>query len=251
MAETKTTKTTRTRRKKVDTTPVIDNSVAETTPVPPTSGSIIAKDDAGKAIYTEDDVQRMVQEAVKAALANITVGNTVTPSDQSVVSIVFMGKANRNNILQFGRFGSIYGDFGSIDIPKSAFGGEFMTSWVRQMLDERSLVVVDGLTDAERIRFGVYYKDGEVLTVKEYDGLLDMDEETICKRYSEVCEHYRTLIASMIENARVAGDPRVNRDVIEHLNKISQGINARLYGVNDIRRMGAFAHTLREMGINV
>lgn len=236
--EIKTTKktTTRTRKKKVEETPV--TPVVETAPEP-----------EPKKTYTEDDVQKIVQEAVRTALANATANGVVAQKPASEVTIVFMGKVNRDNVLQFGRFGSIYGNFGSIQIPKSSFGGEFMTSWVRKMLDERSLTVVDGLTDAERIRYGVFYKDGEVLSENEYYNLLDMDADTLCKRYSEVCNHFRVLIASIIENARVDGDKRVNRDTIERLNKISKGINARIYPVKDIRRMGDFARTLREMGV--
>ena len=93
------------------------------------------------------------------------------------------------------------------------------------------------------------YKDGEVLSEHEFFGLLDMDAETICKRYTEVCKHFRILIASEIENARVSGDKRVNRDTIEKLNAISKAINAKIYPMTDVRRMGDFAMTLREMGV--
>lgn len=229
MAETKTRRT----RKPKEVSPV---TVAETTPEP------VAK------TYTEADVQKIVAEAVKTALANKEPSPLVSVNEPTV-RVAFMGKVSRDNQLRFGRFGSIYGNFGSIEVPKSAFGGEFMSSWTRKMLDERSLVVTEGLTDEERQRYGVLYKDGEVLSEKEYFGLLDMDAETICKRYTEVCKHFRILIASEIENARVSGDKRVNRDTIEKLNAISKAINAKIYPMTDVRRMGDFAMTLREMGV--
>lgn len=197
--------------------------------------------------YSEAQVQKMIAEAVKAAMASVSA--PVAKDSDGTVRVVFMGAVNRDNILQFGKFGSIYGQFGTIDIPRSSFGGEFMRSWVRRMLDERSLVVTDGMTDAERVRYGVYYKPGEVLTEQEYDGLLDMDADELCKRFSEVCNHFRNLIAARMEEGRLAGDKRVKRETVERLNSISKDINAQIYPVNDIRRMGAFAHTLREMGI--
>lgn len=234
MAETKTTKTRRTRKPK---------EVSPATPAVETTTEPVAK------TYTEADVQKIVAEAVKTALANANTAPVAVATNEPTVRVAFMGKVNRDNQLRFGRFGSIYGSFGSIEVPKSAFGGEFMSSWVRKMLDERSLTVTEGLTDEERQRYGVLYKKGEVLTEQEYFNLLDMDADTICKRYTEVCKHFRILIASEMENARVAGDPRINRDTIERLNAISKAINARIYPMTDIRRMGDFARTLREMGV--
>lgn len=236
MAEVKKTTRRATRKPAEEAAEVKHETVAETSAQPE------------EKQYSEADVQKMIQEAVKAALANAAPSPTVMVKEETV-RVVFMGGVCRDNILQFGKFGSIYGPFGAIDIPRSSFGGEFMRSWVRKMLDERSLVVTDGMTDSERMRYGVAYKPGEVLTEQEYENLLDMDADTLCKRFSEVCEHFRRLIASVIEDARAAGDRRVNRETIERLNKISKEINAQIYPVNDIRRMGAFAHTLREMGI--
>lgn len=143
-------------------------------------------------------------------------------SNSPVVQLEYIDCVSDQNELDLGDYGYIRGSTGSIDVPKKEFGGRFMTPLARWLLDTRRLVVLNGLTSNERKRYGVDYKEGEVMDTQAFDRLLDMSQEKLVSIFERLCDDHRWFVARRFITAFEKGDNRVSREKVEVLNNMSK-----------------------------
>lgn len=181
---------------------------------------------ASEKTFTEDEVKSLIAKAVSDALAQAQANVVQISTDKPLVKMLFIDDCSDDNVLGFGanaKFGTITGPIGYINVPKDAWLGEFRDNQQQMLLRERKLIVLDGLTDEERVMHGLDYKPGEVLDEKMFRNLLDhMDE--LPEIFKKLCPTVRAVVAARLQTAYDAGDPRImnNRDIIVKLNKISK-----------------------------
>ncbi len=143
-----------------------------------------------------------------------------------VVELTFIAAVSPDNVTSLGDYGSLNGVGGYIEIPRKEFGGKFMTPVVRSLLRDRSLIVCSGLNEAERKRYGVDYREGELLDMDAFDRLLDMGLATLTTLFRKLCPEHKAFAATRFITAYEKGDNRISREKIEPLNDISKEIDS-------------------------
>lgn len=223
------TKKTTTRTTKTTAKTKVEEAVSQegTEKQMPEAADPVEKETVQKT-YSEADVKALIDEALKARAEELA--KAVQPqvvmqvkSDESV-TILFLGAIAEGTVVSLGSLGQINRAGGTIDVPKTEFF-QGMTYTVERMLQNRKLIVVNGLTDEERERFGVKYKDGELLSVNNFYRLLDLDVATLKDLYPKLCEEHQRMIATMFITAYEKGDIRVNMEKAKALNKLSKRID--------------------------
>lgn len=167
-----------------------------------------------------DVLRRRVAELEAAARQRPSVAD-------GVVELTFLASVSPNNVCSLGDYGSLNGVGGYIEIPRKEFGGKFMTPVVRSLLQDRSLIVCSGLSEEERKRYGVDYREGELLDMSAFDRLLDMPPAELTKLFTKLCPEHKEFAATRFITAYEKGDNRVSREKIEPLNDISKEINPK------------------------
>lgn len=165
-------------------------------------------------------LRRRVAELEAAARKPAAPGN-------GVVELTFLASVSPNNVCSLGDYGSLNGAGGYIEIPRKEFGGKFMTPVVRSLLKDRSLIVCSGLSEEERKRYGVDYREGELLDMSAFDRLLDMPPAELTRLFTKLCPEHKEFAATRFITAYEKGDNRVSREKIEPLNDISKEINPK------------------------
>lgn len=164
-------------------------------------------------------------EALRRELAQLK-AQLGKPAD-GVVELTFLASVSPNNVCSLGDYGSLNGVGGYIEIPRKEFGGKFMTPVARSLLQDRSLIVCSGLSEEERKRYGVDYREGELLDMSAFDRLLDMPPAELTKLFTKLCPEHKEFAATRFITAYEKGDNRVSREKIEPLNDISKEINPK------------------------
>jgi hypothetical protein len=180
-----------------------------------------------KATYTEEQVQQAIERAVKEALAANaakTSSATIQVIPEEKVTLMYIGGMSQGCSVNLGNFGRITRDCGVIEVPKKAFINE-ANRVVDSLLQSRKLLVIDGLSEDERTRFGVLYKDDELLNEKTYRKLLDLPTEELGAIFKLLCEEHKKIVAKVFYSAAQAGDHRVSLEKVKTLNDISKETN--------------------------
>ena len=147
----------------------------------------------------------------------------VAPQEAEKVHCLFEAEVADDNIFSLGengRYGRIIGKTGSFFIPKNELSS-VMDAQFRSMLENRWIIIVSGLTDEEREAFGVDYKEGEYLDKKAFAKMVDMGEE-ILEIYPKLCKGHQEMVAKRYYEAYLNGNPKVTRDIVVELNKLSK-----------------------------
>lgn len=148
--------------------------------------------------------------------------HVVTPKDP-VVKILYIDSAIEQNEIKIGRGRSITGSGRVFSVQLAEFEGEFMTPVIMSLIDQRTLIILDGLTDEQREQYHCLYKEGEVLKKEGmFDFLISCDTEKAVAIFKELCKEHRTLVGRRFLEAWDKGDNRITRDKVEALNKISK-----------------------------
>ena len=175
--------------------------------------------------FTEADVRRMVAEAVAKAMASVPQAQpqtvVINNTKEEMVTLLYMGAVAEDSTVSLGKLGEIIGRGGTRDIPKKEFL-QNITPAISNRLKDRRLIVLDGLTDDERERYSVNYKDGELLSANVYHKLLSMGEAEVINIFKKACFRHKQLIADLYMDAYVKGDNRVNQPFMQKLNEISK-----------------------------
>ena len=201
--------------------------------------------------FTEDEVKSLIAQAVADALAKAQTNVVQVSTEKPLVKMLFIDDCSDDNVITFGingKYGTVTGPVGYINVAKDEWLGEFRDNQQQMLLKARKLIVLDGLTDEERAMHGLDYKPGEVLDEKMFRNLFDhMDE--LPEIFKKLCPSVRAIVAARLQNGYEANDPRImgNRDILVKLNKISKKDYADAPD-GDPRKEGLLSNIVR--GIN-
>ena len=178
---------------------------------------------AGAKTYTEEQVQAMIAEAAKKAVEDAmrAAGSSVSRAADDVVTVLFMAEVAPTNVVDLPGYGSLRPN-SYLEIPKKEFGGKFMSPLARKLIDKRHLIVLSGLDEDERVRWNCDYKEGEVLTERAFDHILDYDIDSLCTLFSKLCPEHQRFVARRFITAKEKGDNRATRDKARAINIISK-----------------------------
>lgn len=203
---------------------------------------------APSVTFTEDQVKKMIAEAVAKYAAENKQEEQKASATDGVVTMIFQAEVNDANEIPLGpngKFGMITGKHATITIPKRDFIGEFRTTTVQYYLKTRNLIVVDGLTDDERKVYGLEYKQGEYLEPAVYENLINMGD-SILDIFPKLHQTWREMIATKFIDAFENKTLKCSRETLIELNKISKSDYANLQR-DDVRRKGAFWSIIHQM----
>lgn len=185
--------------------------------------------------FTEDEVSEMIKQAAAKAVADALASQQpmrvfMNPSDE-MVTILYMDACADDNVLLIPGYGSITPG-GYMQVPKREFAAQFMSLIVRKLLKKRKLIVVDGLTEDERIRWGVNYKVGEILDLKIFDRLLDLDTDELVTIFKSLCVEHKQFVVSCFMAAYFpergkTRDNRVTLAKVQALNEASRIVDPK------------------------
>lgn len=182
--------------------------------------------DQKEQTFTYEQVQEMVNEAVKQALAAQSAPQTGAAPAKERVMLLWQAPVAKDNVQEFGpngRFGRITGPSGSFYVPRDEFS-QILDGTVRVFLDRRWLIVVSGLDADEREAFGVNYKEGEVLTRQAFDKLLEQGDKLL-EIYQQLCEGHRRIVAKRVYEGWREHNRAVNRGLVKKLNSLCKKID--------------------------
>lgn len=147
----------------------------------------------------------------------------VAPQEAERVHFLFEAEVADDNIFspgENGRYGRIIGKTGSFYVPKNEISS-VMDAQFRSMLENRWIIVVSGLSEDEREAFGVDYKEGEYLDKKAFAKMVDLGDEML-EIYPKLCKGHQEMVAKRYYEAYKNGNPKVTRELVVELNKLSR-----------------------------
>lgn len=195
--------------------------------------------------YTEDEVRAIAAQAAAQAAKDAVENyrkehqnDTAVYSKEEYVTLLYIGAIADGTVVSLGKLGQINKAGATRDIPKKEFL-QGMTYSIEKMLESRALIVVNGLTAEERERYGLDYKEGELLTQDAFYKLLNYSDSEITAIFRKLCEEHRRVVAKMFLSAYFEkSDNRITAEKVKSLNEISKE--------ND--RDGMFKPILEDMG---
>lgn len=192
--------------------------------------------------YTADELNDAVQKAVAEALAKQPAAQpqtVVQVAKDEYVTILFIGAIAQGTVVALPKWGQITYAGGMLDIPKKDFLQGIGIQVNNALLRNRQILVISGLTDEERRRFGLEYKEGEYLTAEALYAILGYGKEQVCEIFTKLCEEHKRTVAKIFLTAYFEnGDNRINRETVKELNKISKTVD----------KDGLFTPILEDMG---
>lgn len=209
-------------KKKANTAPKApEAAVAETV-----NTTIAEPEETGKT-FTEAELNALIAAAVQKALSNVPqVTQTVVVAPEETVKVVFFGGIARGTTVRInGDMGYINRDGGSREFPKREFLSK-LDKVTEDLLTDRKLIIVDGLTDEERERYGVLYTEGELLDEHHFAKLLDYGANELLAFYKLLCSAHKDVVAKMFVSALDGGDTRVTVEKVKLLRKFDKNNTA-------------------------
>lgn len=216
MARTSTKKT----EEKVETAPVSEpvEKQAEETAQEAQEAVSDAKPEEEKLTISKTELDTLIASAVASALANSTPQIVqVAPAENPVV-LLFLGGIMPGSTVTLGELGNIYRDGGTLTVSKENFFSK-LNGTAEYMLRTRQLIVVSGLTDEERERYGVLYNEKELLNEKTYGRLLSYTPDEVKTIYSALCPEHKAIAAKAFRTALDNQDGRVTEAKLKLLAK--------------------------------
>lgn len=212
-----------------------------------------AKVEKEKELFSKEEVNELIAKAVAEAIARTQTSVVQVSTEKPMVKMCYMDDCADDNVIFFGvngKFGSITGPIGYINVTKESWLGEFRDNIVQSLLAKRKLIVLDGLTDEERTMHNVNYAKGEILDENLFRTLLDHIDE-LPEVYKNLCPSMKQIVATRFQTGYDNNDPRVlrNRDIVVKLNRISKKdfLDAP---ESDPRKEGLFINIVRGLNKN-
>ena len=219
MATTKnTTKTSGTAKKTSTKTAKAETTKAAEAEVPvkePETDRRDAEIEVLKAQLAE--MQKMLETASRPQVIQVAAG------DEARVHFLWQAEVADDNVVMFGdggMYGRIVGKTGTFSVPKSHMS-RLLDGANRKFLDDRWLIVLDGLDEDEREMMGVNYREGELLDRRAFAKMVDLEGE-ILEIYPRLCPSHKEMVAKRYNEAFEAKSPHIKRDVVVELNRMSK-----------------------------
>lgn len=170
------------------------------------------------------------------------------PSDTEKVVMRWQAEVADDNVAVFGAngmWGQVTGKRGTVIVPKNEWS-RFYTESIRNLLNNRWLVVLSGMSDDERVLYNCAYKPGEILDEQAFAKLLDMGEK-LREIFPNLCTSHQEMIGRRIIEAW-QNDTAFNlsRDLIVDLNRMSKKRYENL-PKDDLRHKGIFWPVIEAM----
>lgn len=170
---------------------------------------------------SKSELDALIASAVASALAkNNAPAIQVAPVEDPVI-LLFLGGIMSGSTVALGELGNIYRDGGTLTVSKENFFSK-LNGTAEYMLRTRQLIVVSGLNDEERERYGVLYGENELLTEKTYGRLLSYEPEELKTIYSSLCKQHRAIVAKVFRSGMDNEDGRVTKEKLKMLAKIDR-----------------------------
>lgn len=139
------------------------------------------------------------------------------------IHFIFEAEVADDNVFLIGEngmYGRITGKSGMFYVPKNDFS-RINDGLFRLMLDKRWIIAVDGFSKEERESLGIDYKEGEYLDKKAFAKMVDLGDEML-EIYPKLCDGHKEMVAKRFYEAYKAGNPKITRDLVVKLNKLSK-----------------------------
>lgn len=193
----------------------------ETSPVPGENQGSPALEELTRHNQALTEQLKEMQKQL-SALQQAAPPSVVAAHPEEMVELTYLAPVSPNNVLSLGDYGTLNGIGGFIEVPRKEFGGKFLTPTVRGLLESRRLLVCSGLTQEERRRYHVDYREGELLDMEAFDRLLDMELTPLKQLFSALCPEHQHFTAVRFISAFEKGDNRVSWEKVTALNELSR-----------------------------
>lgn len=174
--------------------------------------------------FSESDVQKMIAKAVAEALAGVHQQSpqVILKEKDEEVTLLYMGCVAEGSKVHLGAsLGDIQGRGGMLTLPKRLFLQNMNDNVLRRLKDRR-LIVIDGLDENERERYGLNYTDGELVSQDIYYKLFSLNDDTVCDIFDKACYRHKQLIATLYYDEYVNGGQKATQPLIQRLNELSK-----------------------------
>lgn len=195
---------------------LMESEISETAE-PAEEVELKAEEKPVKREYTEAEIQAIVAAAVKNALAE----QKKADDPDGMVTLLFLGGIAPGTTVTLDDMGRIPRDGNTLTVTKRDFF-QSLGAQTDLLLRKRKLIVTDGLTDEERERYGVLYKDNELLSAAVYQKLPDYDTERLSGIYEKLCPEHRELVRRVLHTGVMDGDWRVSVDKLKAIIRIDR-----------------------------
>jgi len=209
-------KTTKPKEKKPDTVEEVKTAEEKKTYTADEIESVLNSPEA------QTTIQAMVAKLLAQAQTTQTNNVVAVPIKEETVSLLYMGVVAEGSTVHLNDvLGDIQGRAGTRDIPKREFM-QNLTPEVLKRLKDRRLIVLDGLTDDERERYGIQYEEGELLSANVYHKLFSWSDDKIVEVFQKACKKHKDVIATLFIDAYQAHNKHVTQKLVERLNEVSK-----------------------------
>lgn len=195
-------------------------------------GPAEAKETPKERVFTEAEAQEMIAKAVADALAKMQAQQNPqviqVSADTEKVQFLWQAEVSDENVYEVGpngMYGRIVGKSGTFFVPKNDLS-RVMDAMFRHLLKLRWIIVVDGLTTAERETYGVDYKEGELLDKLAFSRMVALGRD-ILDIYPKLCPGHREMVAKRYHEAYVSRDFNVTREIVVELNRMSKALGSK------------------------
>ena len=161
-----------------------------------------------------------LKELVAAQAAQQPQQIIVSTDNSERVWFLWMADVADDNVTligEHGEYGRIVGKTGTFYVPKNDLS-RILDTANRYYIEQRWMIVVDGLTDEEREALGVDYKEGELLDRKAFAKITELGD-TMLEIFPALCDSHKDMVASRFHDAYESGK-RLDRQQIIELNRI-------------------------------
>ena len=142
---------------------------------------------------------------------------------EPTVKLLYLDSCIENNQVPIGGGRVVTGSGKVFSVKLSDFEGTFMTPLVTMLLKKRKFIVLDGLTQEQRVQYGVDYRAGEIVKNEGmFDWFLSAPVSQVKPVFEQLCPEHRELVARRFMDAHAKHDNRLTRDRIETLNEVSK-----------------------------
>lgn len=183
--------------------------------------------------FTKSELEAAIAQAVAKALAeqakSFSAQGKQEPTilhvkEDERVTLLYIGAIAKGTTVTMPEWGVINLAGGTLSIPKEKFFQGLGNAVNSNLLHERAIIVIDGLTQDEREQFGIPSTNDE-LTQKEFLQLLDFPSNKLVEIFNKVCDEHKKVIAAVISDAYFSEkDHRINFETIKKLNNASKKI---------------------------